>query len=427
MPNEILATVTNAQNQAVVSGVAKALSEEVEGEKKGLDFLAMITQALSGKDEKGLLARIDGEELLANLEGAEISIDDIADIELTKATFTQILQLLEHLNGKNAPKKMPKFDGKLKEILQDEKILSEFKGVKNIKDLVKLSQKYELGLEEIKIDKTELSKFKKTFPKLEKMGFFNDIKPSIFASKIVKSKIDQTKQNEPSVSLATLLNEKQKPKQDVKKDVKKEQKVELKDLLNLNQQSKLSESTVRATKVQVDGVKPLKTEDTTVLKEPTNNEEIVKNDEHVQTQKTMPKSDNLKVKNSNIKHTINSFAQDFKEQVENYKPPVMKVQMALNPKNLGEMDVIIVNRGNNLQVNITSNTTAMNIFLQNQAEFKNSLVNMGFTNLEMNFSDQRQGQDQGQNKGNGTKNASEEEIEVASEDTILEIRLPNYV
>ncbi|WXG61190.1 hypothetical protein VB002_07240 [Campylobacter concisus] len=35
----------------------------------------------------------------------------------------------------------------------------------------------------------------------------------------------------------------------------------------------------------------------------------------------------------------------------------------------------------------------MNLFLQNQAEFKNSLVNMGFTELEMNFSDQNQRQE----------------------------------
>lgn len=149
--------------------------------------------------------------------------------------------------------------------------------------------------------------------------------------------------------------------------------------------------------------------------------------------KAVGKTENLNLKSVNVRHTVNTFAQEFKEQVEQYKAPLMKVKLALNPKALGEMDVTIVNRGNNLQVNITSNTQAMNLFLQNQAEFKNSLVNMGFTNLEMNFSNQKEGNSNNQaNKNkNGTGFASDAEEDEyftqATEDTILEITLPNYV
>jgi type III secretion system FlhB-like substrate exporter len=125
--------------------------------------------------------------------------------------------------------------------------------------------------------------------------------------------------------------------------------------------------------------------------------------------------------------TFSSFADELREKIEQYKPPIMKVQMALNPKGLGEVDVTIVNRGNNLHVNINSNTTTMNIFTQNQAEFKNSLVNMGFTNLEMNFSDQRENKDNQNGKSsNNQANSFEDEI-LEDENTSLEIVVPRYV
>ena len=107
----------------------------------------------------------------------------------------------------------------------------------------------------------------------------------------------------------------------------------------------------------------------------------------------------------------------------------MKVKMALNPKNLGEVEVTLVNRGNNLHVNITSNTQTMNTFLQNQSEFKSSLVNMGFTNLEMNFSDQKQnGNEQQHKNGRNQNNENFQDVEEFSEEnTSLEIIIPEYV
>jgi hypothetical protein len=132
------------------------------------------------------------------------------------------------------------------------------------------------------------------------------------------------------------------------------------------------------------------------------------------------------LKTPQIKQTMNTFAQDFKEQVEQYKPPMMKIQMALNPKNLGEVEVTLVNRGNNLHVSFTSNTQTLNLFVQNQAEFKNSLVNMGFTNLEMNFSQKEEkGQDPRNSSGFNGDNEYEEEL--LEEEATLELTLPNYV
>jgi len=73
----------------------------------------------------------------------------------------------------------------------------------------------------------------------------------------------------------------------------------------------------------------------------------------------------------------------------------MKIKMQLSPKNLGDVDVTLINRGNNLHVNINSTPNTIAIFTQNQTEFKNALVNMGFTGLQMNFGESKE-QERGQ-------------------------------
>lgn len=129
------------------------------------------------------------------------------------------------------------------------------------------------------------------------------------------------------------------------------------------------------------------------------------------------------------KDSLNQFATDLKEKIEAYKPPIMKVELALSPKNLGDVDVTLLTRGNNLHVNISSNSTTMNLFTQNQAEVKNALVSMGFTNLEMNFSDQsNKEQSQQNNQKHSSGNFEEFTTDSTEEDTtLMEIVIPQYV
>ncbi|ECO3391277.1 flagellar hook-length control protein FliK [Campylobacter jejuni] len=133
-------------------------------------------------------------------------------------------------------------------------------------------------------------------------------------------------------------------------------------------------------------------------------------------------------RNITPKETLQHFSQDLKEVVDQYKAPITKLSITLNPNNLGEVEVTLMQRGNNLHINFNSNTNAMNLFIQNQVEFKNSLVNMGFTGLEMNFSDQgkrEQNQNQGKNRsGYGFKDALDGKNE--SEKVNLELVLAKY-
>ncbi|ECL2355841.1 flagellar hook-length control protein FliK [Campylobacter coli] len=162
----------------------------------------------------------------------------------------------------------------------------------------------------------------------------------------------------------------------------------------------------------------------------THSENIDKNslDELNSLVKDLNKATQNNARNITPKETLQYFSQDLKEAVEQYKAPITKLSITLNPHNLGEVEVTLIQRGNNLHINFNSNANAMNLFIQNQAEFKNSLVNMGFTGLEMNFSDQgkrEQNQNQGKNRsGYGFKDALDGKNE--SEKVNLELVLAKY-
>ncbi len=124
--------------------------------------------------------------------------------------------------------------------------------------------------------------------------------------------------------------------------------------------------------------------------------------------------------------TFHTFAEEFKEKVESYKPPLMKIKMQLNPGNLGDVDVTLINRGNNLQVNINSTPNTIALFVQNQAEFKNALVNMGFTGLQMNFGENREGERGQQQPKQHTKKSTASSEELHETDG-FEMIVPRYI
>ncbi|EFM3070732.1 flagellar hook-length control protein FliK [Campylobacter jejuni] len=162
----------------------------------------------------------------------------------------------------------------------------------------------------------------------------------------------------------------------------------------------------------------------------THSENVDKNslDELNSLVKDLNKVTQNNARNITPKETLQYFSQDLKEAVDQYKAPITKLSITLNPNNLGEVEVTLIQRGNNLHINFNSNANAMNLFIQNQVEFKNSLVNMGFTGLEMNFSDQgkrEQNQNQGKNRsGYGFKDALDGKNE--SEKVNLELVLAKY-
>ena len=85
------------------------------------------------------------------------------------------------------------------------------------------------------------------------------------------------------------------------------------------------------------------------------------------------------------KRVIESFKTELNEAIKNYKPPISKVNIELNPKNLGKVEVTIIKRGNHIHVNMSSDYNNINFFQTHQAEFRQALTTIGFSNIDMNF------------------------------------------
>ena len=81
----------------------------------------------------------------------------------------------------------------------------------------------------------------------------------------------------------------------------------------------------------------------------------------------LPKADSLEVKSKEASQSMRYFANDLKEAVQEYKPPFTRLTMKLNPEKLGEVEVTLVQRGNNVHVNIQSNNANSVAFLAHNA------------------------------------------------------------
>ena len=116
------------------------------------------------------------------------------------------------------------------------------------------------------------------------------------------------------------------------------------------------------------------------------------------------------------KESLKHFASNLKEAIENYKPPISKLSMQLHPKELGKVEVTLVHRGDNLQIQINSNNTAISFFHSTQQELKQNLINMGFTNVNMNFNqNQQQGNKEYKQNQKFSKNENDEYDEMIIE------------
>jgi len=480
-----------------------------KGESKGTDFLAMMLSQLanSGTKTAASIAILPKNTAPETPISVKTPLETVEAISEEKATFAQLLHLIETINGGEKTLKFPKLTQKLEAMLAQEGVIKELKEVKSLHDVMKLSQKYDLGLEKITLSSKEFKTFETLFPKLTQNNFFEPKQETIASETLLKSKQTDNSslasKKEESTTLKDLLrtfeNKKEtkvdskgelktetkvdtkselkgeikpelktdpkvEPKAQIiiedKKEVKKEVKVTPKETPTLAEKvaiepkqtpktTTLQETRVEPAKIQPVSPQPAETKEITpstqaskaaalktlgeLSQGETRGQERETSSQEGETKhqntfsKEVGKQDQGSLKTPQLRQTFNTFAQDFKEQVENYKPPMMKIQMALNPKNLGEVEVTLINRGNNLHVNLTSNTSqTLSLFVQNQAEFKNALVNMGFTNLEMNFS-QKERQDNpqgGTSKGDFSSEAFDDALE---EEGALELILPNYV
>lgn len=424
------------------AAASKANSGQKITEKDVKEIVKTVTT------QKETLQKAQSENAAKISTALEENLDENTKNELYEnANFMQLLQVLEILNGNEKVSKFPNFSNKIANFLSVPQNVEELSNIKSVSDLIDLAKKFDLGLENIEISNEDVPKLNEMFKNLGKQEFFTPIKTEDkpFYLKELKNEVEQTIiKNEPKevVKLDTLLKEVvANPTNEVKNLVKEEPK-------KLDSEVKLDDEIVDVepeeqpkVKVNLQEQKAQKAPTLESLLFPEREQQKNENLESKETFNSDNKSElNQMVKDiansakhqlqtkAEIKETLSNFSSTLKEQVQNYKAPITRFNITLNPLNLGEVEITMVNRGNNLHVNFNSTTATMNLFLQNQAEFKNSLVNMGFTELEMNFSDQNQRQDKKeQAKNKYSSNQSDESENTQAEQSLLELVIPRYI
>ena len=141
-------------------------------------------------------------------------------------------------------------------------------------------------------------------------------------------------------------------------------------------------------------------------------------------------SSKLNSKIGEAKQMIKHLATNLKEAVENYKPPFTRLSMKLNPSKLGEVNVTLIQRGDNVHININSNTLAVTALSQNLNELKTQLANNGINNATMNFSSGGDGQQKGhEQQQQRQKDANDAYTALLDEEVMdeLEIIIPRYI
>lgn len=114
---------------------------------------------------------------------------------------------------------------------------------------------------------------------------------------------------------------------------------------------------------------------------------------------------------------LNQFSQRIREEILNYKPPFTKLSMELNPVELGKLEITITKKGKELVINVNaSNPNALHAFMQNQNDFRATLSNVGFNNVELNFS-----QGEGREKNSQQEEKNQKRNKNSLEETITEI------
>ncbi|NHA95245.1 flagellar hook-length control protein FliK [Helicobacter pylori] len=118
-----------------------------------------------------------------------------------------------------------------------------------------------------------------------------------------------------------------------------------------------------------------------------NKEKAKESSSSVQSAQNTPASDKTS-ENKSIapKETIKHFAQQLKQEIQEYKPPMSKISMDLFPKELGKVEVTIQKVGKNLKVSVISHNNSLQTFLDNQQDLKNSLNALGFEGVDLSFS-----------------------------------------
>lgn len=153
---------------------------------------------------------------------------------------------------------------------------------------------------------------------------------------------------------------------------------------------------------------------------------------------TNPLRSEARTNSINAREALSSFVNQFEQEVKKFKPPMRQISMELSPKELGNIELTITQRGNSLHISVVSNPQALQLFAQNHGELRQNLLNAGFEGVDLSFSSSngQSGQSGGQNQDSeqnqkGEANsldslAQKSQNSAEGEILAMEITLPRY-
>ena len=372
--------VKNIENVKIPAEIKT--EQEKTSDKQIQSLLAkLIQKPISNEKFESEVKKIENEIKKHSKNLSTETVDITHELQLNIPLEDSIIQTQTDYSSKTFEKKVVEVttkiitsQHKLENTKLSEQDIKEFKNVNTLKELVELANKKELN-----ISKIVISHYKNT--KKEKPETAQKFKP------IPKHKIEinanNIQQNKKSSPLQKILQP-QINIQNVQTESKSKNTPAKKETL-------LNRLITKKTSKESFGTHDIKPQKNSIENEP------------VKETKPQPHNDKsgelssfsvteLKHNITKAKQSIKHFAANLKEAVENYKPPVSKLSMELHPKELGKVEVTLVHRGDNLQIQINSNNTAVGFLHSQQQELKQNLINMGFTDVNMSFnSNQQQG------------------------------------
>jgi flagellar hook-length control protein FliK len=298
--------------------------------------------------------------------------------------------------------------------------------VEDIKQLIIPNQKSDINPKQIAT--TEILSTKKEIKKSIEINTDNkQTNQKISLTQIIKNKTTNDKKN---ISLTNILSNKKDTKTANNNQIDKQtnKQVNLKNILNTKTTQEIHLHQMKNNSIEINepkhSIKDIKAVNTNKITldsllhkdDKTNSHNSQKEPLNINSQITQNVNINeLKAKQVLAKETINHFKNNLDEAIKNYKPPVSKVNIELNPKNLGKVEVSIIQRRNNITLHIHTDQSNVVLFQTHQAEFRQALSNIGFSNIDMNFNS-NQDKERKQNQAKKAYKNSEEDIEIGEID-----------
>jgi len=403
---------------------------EISNDKLKIDFSKLL---MEGLEEKLNNDNNDKIEKKFNLD-----IGGLKEEEEVNLDISEIINFKNELQFKEI-KKIIFSELKQKNLLTSKEEIKNFKKIDNIADLIKFANKKELNIKKIEFKIAEIVKNKNSDIKnkniLEKNQIVSKNRGHSAISKTIFSKIENRKlsydKDNKKVNLEVVLKKidilKDKSKENSKKVVEDviskdievfEKKKDYKnyDLNNKNENFHLKNRKENLNNNNLNNKVSLDS----IIKEVTKENKDKKNNSNSENHTIIlnNKFENSKIeielKSKLISKTLESFKNNLDEAIKNYKPPISKVNIELNPQNLGKVEVTIIQRGNNIQLNLNSDTNNIMMFQTHQAEFRQALTNIGFSNIDMNFNSNQE-KERKQNQAKKSYKDNEKNIENSAE------------